>query len=120
MTYVVRSPLENEGTYLGEGSKTVGGARGVGDDIVFGLVGIEVDATDKHGGIGRGSRDDDLLGSTLEMGRCLVLCGEDSRRLDNVLVDRLLAYIRYANRQGTGCTSAPLFPQGMFAGSLSP
>lgn len=66
------------GVYLCEGSKTVGGARGVGDDIVFGLVSIEIDATDKHGSIGRGSRNDDLLGPTLEMGTSLVLGGEDS------------------------------------------
>jgi hypothetical protein len=66
-------------SYLGERSKTVCGAAGVGDDLVFGFVGIEVDAANEHGRIGRGSRDDDFLCSTLEMGRCLVLGGEDTR-----------------------------------------
>jgi len=86
MTYIVRVRFRYGGRYLGERCKTVGGARGVGDDIVFGFVSIKVDTTDKHGSIGRGSRDDDFLCSTLEMGSCLVLGGEDSRRFDNVLV----------------------------------
>jgi hypothetical protein len=34
---------------LGERSQTVGGARGVGDDLVLGLVGIEVNTTDEPG-----------------------------------------------------------------------
>ena len=71
--------------YLCERSKTVGGAASVADDLVFRFVGIEVDATDKHGSIGRGCRDDNLLCSTLEMGRSLVLGGEDAGRFDNVL-----------------------------------
>lgn len=69
---------------LCERSKTVGGARSVGDDIVFGFVSIKVHTTDKHGSIGRGSRDDDFLCSAFEMGSCLVLGGENSRRLDDV------------------------------------
>jgi hypothetical protein len=32
---------------LGEGSQTVGGARGVGDDLVLGLVGLEVNTADE-------------------------------------------------------------------------
>jgi hypothetical protein len=32
---------------LGEGSQTVGGTRGVGDDLVLGLVGLEVNTTDE-------------------------------------------------------------------------
>jgi hypothetical protein len=34
---------------LGERSQTVGGARGVGDDLVLGLVGIKVNTTDEPG-----------------------------------------------------------------------
>jgi hypothetical protein len=52
---------------LGEGSKAVGGARSVGDDLVLGLVLLKVDTADEHGGVGRRSRDDNLLGSTLEV-----------------------------------------------------
>jgi hypothetical protein len=70
--------LGGQKSYLGERSKTVCGAAGVGDDLVFRFVGIEVDTANKHGSIGRGSRDDDLLCSTLEMGSCLVLGGEDT------------------------------------------
>lgn len=52
---------------LGEWCKAVSGAGGVGDDAVFGVVCIKIDTTDKHGCICRGSRDDDLLGTTLEV-----------------------------------------------------
>jgi len=34
---------------LGEGSKAVGGARGVRDDLVLGLVLVEVDTADEPG-----------------------------------------------------------------------
>lgn len=70
---------------LGEGSKAVGGARGVGDDIGAAVVGLLVDTHHVHGGIGRGSRDDDLLGAALEMRSGLLLGGEDTGRLDNVV-----------------------------------
>jgi hypothetical protein len=73
------------GEYLGKRGKTVGGATGVANDFVFRLVGIKIDSAHKHGCIGRGSRDDDLLGSSLKMGRCLVNRGENTRRLDDVL-----------------------------------
>jgi hypothetical protein len=32
---------------LGKGCKTIGRARGVGDDFVFGLVSVEVDSTNE-------------------------------------------------------------------------
>lgn len=70
---------------LGEGSETVGGARGVGDDLVLGLVGLKVDTADEHGGVGRGGRDDDLLGTALQVSRGLLLGGEDTGGLDDVL-----------------------------------
>ena len=50
-------------------SETVGSARGIGDDCVLGIVGIKVDATHEHGGICGGRRDNDLLGTTLEVSR---------------------------------------------------
>lgn len=74
---------------LGKGSETVGGARGVGDDLVLGLVSLEVDTADKHGGVGRRSRDDDLLGTTLEVERGLLNGGEDTGGLDDVVGARL-------------------------------
>lgn len=70
---------------LGEGSKAVGGARGVGDDIGAAVVGLLVDTHHVHGGISGGSRDDDLLGAALKMGSSLVLGGEDTGGLDDVL-----------------------------------
>lgn len=69
---------------LGEGSKAVGGARGVGEDVDVGLVGLVVDAHDEHGGIGGGGGDDDLLGTTLQVGRGLLGGGEDTGGLDDV------------------------------------
>ena len=54
---------------LGERCKTVGCARSVGDDRVLGVVLVEVDTADEHGGISGGGGDDDLLGTTLQVGR---------------------------------------------------
>ena len=54
---------------LSKGSKTVGCARSVGDDRVLGVVLVEVDTADEHGGISGGGGDDDLLGTTLQVGR---------------------------------------------------
>lgn len=70
---------------LGEGSKAVGGARSVGQDLDVGLVGLLVDAHDEHGCVGRGSGDDDLLGTTLQVGGGLFGGGEDTSGLDNVV-----------------------------------
>jgi len=70
---------------LGEGSKAVGGARGVGEDGDVGLVLLLVDAHDEHGGIGGGSGDDDLLGTTLQVEGSLLVGGEDTGGLDDVL-----------------------------------
>ena len=70
---------------LGERSQTVGGARSVGDNLVLGLVRLEVDTANEHGGIGGRSRDDDLLGTTLQVGVGLVNCGEDTGSLDDVV-----------------------------------
>jgi hypothetical protein len=70
---------------LGEGSKAVGGARGVGEDLDVGLVLLLVDAHDEHGGVGGGSGDDDLLGTTLQVEGSLFVGGEDTGGLDDVL-----------------------------------
>ena len=70
---------------LGEGGQAVGGAGGVRDNVVLGLVGIQVDSADEHGGIGRGGRDDDLLGTALQVEGGLLDGGEDTGRLDDVL-----------------------------------
>jgi hypothetical protein len=70
---------------LGERSQAVGGARGVGEDGDVGLVGLLVDAHDEHGSVGRGSGDDDLLSTTLQVGGGLFVGGEDTGGLDDVL-----------------------------------
>ena len=70
---------------LGKGSKAVGGARGVGDDLSLGIVRVEIDTANIHGSVSRGSRDDDLLGTTLDVGGGLVDGGEDAGGLDNVV-----------------------------------
>jgi hypothetical protein len=74
------------GGYLGERGETVGGAAGVADDFVFRFICLEVDATDKHGCIGRRSRDDNFLCSPFKMGGSFVNGGEHTRRLDDVLL----------------------------------
>lgn len=51
--------------HLSQWGKTVGGAAGVRDNVHVILVGLVVDAHDKHWGVSRRSRNDDLLGSTL-------------------------------------------------------
>lgn len=52
---------------LSKGGKAVGGTRSVRDDRVLGIIGIEVDTTDKHRGISRRCRDDNFLRATLEV-----------------------------------------------------
>jgi hypothetical protein len=70
---------------LGEGRKAVGRAGRVGDDGVLGVVRLKVDTADEHGCVSRGRRNDDLLGSTLQVGRGLLGCGEDTGRLDDIM-----------------------------------
>lgn len=70
---------------LGKGSKAVGRARGVGDNVGLAVVGLLVDTHDVHRGIGRGGRDDDLLGTTLQVSLGLLGGGEDTGGLDDVL-----------------------------------
>ena len=54
-------------------------------DIVLGVVLVEVDTANVHWGICRRSRDDDLLGSSLEVETGLLLGGEDTGGLDDVV-----------------------------------
>lgn len=62
-------------TYLGQGSKAVGRARGVGNDDISGwVVLVLVDAHHVHGGVVGGGCDDDALSTTLEMGGGLRGC----------------------------------------------
>ena len=68
---------------LGKRGQAVGGAGSVGENVFAG-VGLLVHAHDEHGSIGGGSRDDDLLGTTLKMQTGLLLGGEDTGRLDDV------------------------------------
>lgn len=75
---------------LGERGQAVGGARSVGDDIDLAVVGLLVDTHHVHGGVSRRSRDDDLLGTTLDVGLGLFGGGENTGGLDNVLGASLL------------------------------
>lgn len=52
---------------LGERSQAVGRAGCIGDDLVLGIVRIQVDTTNEHWSISGRGRDDDLLGATLEV-----------------------------------------------------
>ena len=70
---------------LGERGKAVGGARCVGDNVNVGLVGLLVDTHDVHRSIGRRSRDDNLLGSSLQVCLCLLGGSEDTGGLDDVV-----------------------------------
>ena len=70
---------------LGKGCETVGGARGVRNDLHFGVVCVKVDTADEHRRIGRGGRDDDFLGATFQVSRGLVDGGEDTSRFDDVV-----------------------------------
>mmetsp|Transcript_8206 Transcript_8206/g.24575 ORF Transcript_8206/g.24575 Transcript_8206/m.24575 type:complete len:472 (-) Transcript_8206:150-1565(-) len=70
---------------LGNGSKAVGRARGVGDDIHGGVVALLVNAHDKHGRVRGGSGDDNLLGTSSHVKGGLLSGGEDSGRFDDVV-----------------------------------
>jgi hypothetical protein len=54
-----------EEKHLSKRSKAVSGAASVGDNGDVRLVFLLVDTHDKHGSVLAGSRDDDLLGTTL-------------------------------------------------------
>jgi hypothetical protein len=52
--------------HLSKRSKAVGGAASVGDNVDVRLVFLLVDTNNKHGGVLAGSRNDDLLSTTLQ------------------------------------------------------
>lgn len=70
---------------LSEGGEAVGGARGVGDDVLVSLVVVVVDSDDVGGGalVLSGGRHDDLLGSSLQVSGALLLVEESSGGLAN-------------------------------------
>ena len=70
---------------LGERCQAVGGAGRVGEHVNVGLVGLVVDAHDEHRSVGGRSRDDNLLGTALQVSTSLVLGGEDTGGLDDVV-----------------------------------
>lgn len=71
---------------LGDGSKAVGGARSVGDDVHVAGVGVVVDTHHEDGGavLGRG-RDDDLLGTALGMETSSGGVTEDTSALSDIV-----------------------------------
>jgi len=72
---------------FGKRGKTVGaGTRGVGNNIHGVLVLFLVNSHDKHGSISGRSRDDNLLGASLNMSGSSLCRGEDtSGRIDNII-----------------------------------
>lgn len=71
---------------LGDGGEAVGSAGSVGDDGHVGFVAVVVDTNDKDGGVILGrSREDDLLGTTLDMELTLLLGEENTGGLANVV-----------------------------------
>ena len=79
--------LDAEGVveHLDQGHEAVGGARGVGDDLVLGGVEVlVVHAVDERGvGSLAGRRDDHQLGAGVEVGGRLVPVGEEAGGLDD-------------------------------------
>ena len=76
--------------YLSKGSKAIGGTRSVGNNVLGGGVFLLVDSHYVHRGVARRSRDDNLLSSSVKMGRCLLDSGENSGGLTNVFSSRSL------------------------------
>mmetsp|Transcript_86431 Transcript_86431/g.129610 ORF Transcript_86431/g.129610 Transcript_86431/m.129610 type:complete len:345 (+) Transcript_86431:45-1079(+) len=70
---------------LGDRSQTVGGTGCVGNNIHGRIVFLLVHTHHEHGGIRGGSRDDDLLGSTGQVGRCLFGGSENTSGFDDVI-----------------------------------
>jgi hypothetical protein len=71
---------------LCQGSKAVGGARGVGYNLVLRLVGSVVDTVNEDRSIVLGwSGENSLLGTSLDVERTLSLVKEDARAFGNVV-----------------------------------
>lgn len=63
---------------LGKRGKAVGGARSVGNNVVFAVILVEIDTADEHGSICGWGGDDDFLGATFQVGRSLFDGSEDT------------------------------------------
>merc|ERR1719186_1132133 len=70
---------------LCQGGETVGGTGSIRDNLHVGRVGALINSHDKHRSIGRRSRDDHFLSSSLVMGRGFLQGGEDTSRLHHIL-----------------------------------
>ncbi len=70
---------------LGHGGQAVGGARGVGDDVMVGGIVVLLVHTNHDGDVLtlRRSGDDDLLGACLEVLASALAVTEDARRLND-------------------------------------
>mmetsp|Transcript_5694 Transcript_5694/g.14613 ORF Transcript_5694/g.14613 Transcript_5694/m.14613 type:complete len:438 (-) Transcript_5694:148-1461(-) len=71
--------------HLGEGCQAVGGARGVGNNVEVGRVLVLVHTHHEHGRIRRRGGDNDLLGTTINVGLRLLQGGEDASGLHDGL-----------------------------------
>ncbi|KAF6119834.1 hypothetical protein HJG60_010220 [Phyllostomus discolor] len=66
------------------GGQAVGGARGIADNLHVAVVPVMVHTHHRHGSIHRRGRDDDPLGSTLQVSPSLLHGGEDTSELHNI------------------------------------
>lgn len=69
---------------LGQWSQTVGGTRGVGDNVLASVLGV-VDTDNEHWGVSGRSSDDDLLGTTVNVLLGTLQGGEDTGGLNDVV-----------------------------------
>ncbi|KAF3823704.1 hypothetical protein GH733_007172 [Mirounga leonina] len=70
---------------LGQRGQAVGGAGGIADNLERVVILLMVHTHHEHGGIGRGSRDDDPLGPALQVSPSFLHGGEDPSGLHNIL-----------------------------------
>ncbi|KAF3828947.1 hypothetical protein GH733_003211 [Mirounga leonina] len=70
---------------LGQRGQAVGGAGGIADNLESVVILLMVHTHNEHGGIGRGSRDDDPLGPALQVSPSFLHGGEDPSGLHNIL-----------------------------------
>lgn len=71
--------------HFGDRSQTVCGATGIGNHGQLGVIALVVDTHDEHGGICGRSRNNDFLGSAVEVSRSFFRGGENTSGLDHVL-----------------------------------
>ena len=69
---------------LGQRDQAVGGAGGIADNLHGVVILVMVHTHHKHGGIRRRGRDDDPLGSTLQVSPSLLHGGEDTNGLHDI------------------------------------